>query len=120
MTLNELIENATLAKTDEYDFTDGWIESAVAILKQQAQEIEQLNEEKMMKAIVKAVAEKRRYDKKDVPETKDMTGKPCDCKKGTYQETSFWDDIDGVLHCTSCHKQVNRYQSVETKKKEAV
>jgi hypothetical protein len=59
--------------------------------------------------------------KKAVPKTKDLTGKKCtDCKKGTYQETSIHDDMDGVLHCTSCRKRVDRYQSVETKKKEAV
>jgi hypothetical protein len=42
MTANELIENAILATTAEYGFTDNWIENAVVILKQQAQEITDL------------------------------------------------------------------------------
>lgn len=42
----------------------------------------------------------------------DMTGKKCSaCKKGTYQETSQHDDMDGVLHCTKCNKQVNRWKN---------
>jgi len=46
----------------------------------------------------------------------DMTGKKCTtCKKGTYQETSQMDDMDGVLHCTNCGKKIKRYQSVDPK-----
>jgi hypothetical protein len=49
----------------------------------------------------------------------DMTGKKCSsCKKGTYQETSQHDDMDGVLHCTKCRKEVKRHQTVSSKKKE--
>jgi hypothetical protein len=48
----------------------------------------------------------------------DMTGKPCTaCKKGTYQETTQHDDMDGVLHCTKCRKQVKRHQSAKPKEK---
>lgn len=48
----------------------------------------------------------------------DMTGKKCTaCKKGTYEETSQHDDMDGVLHCTKCRKEVKRHQTVSPKKK---
>jgi hypothetical protein len=48
----------------------------------------------------------------------DMTGKPCTaCKKGTYEETDFHDDMDGVLHCTKCRKQVKRHQPANPNKK---
>ena len=51
-------------------------------------------------------------------ETVDMTGKKCTaCKKGTYQETSQHDDMDGVLHCNKCRKEVKRHQSATSKKK---
>ena len=39
----------------------------------------------------------------------DMTGCKCTkCKKGTYQETSQMDDMDGVLHCTNCGMKIDR------------
>ena len=42
----------------------------------------------------------------------DMTGKKCTaCKKGTYQETGMHDDMDGVLHCTNCNKEITRWQA---------
>lgn len=48
----------------------------------------------------------------------DMTGKKCTaCKKGTYQETSQHDDMDGVLHCTKCNKSVKRHQTANPNKK---
>ena len=48
----------------------------------------------------------------------DMKGKKCtSCKKGTYQETSQMDDMDGVVHCTKCGKGVKRHQSAKPKKK---
>jgi hypothetical protein len=48
----------------------------------------------------------------------DMKGKKCTaCKKGTYQETGQHDDMDGVLHCDKCRKQVKRHQSAASKKK---
>jgi hypothetical protein len=40
----------------------------------------------------------------------DLTGKPCKkCRKGKYQETGFHDDMDGVLHCTNCGTEIERY-----------
>jgi ribosomal protein L37AE/L43A len=43
-------------------------------------------------------------------EEKDRTGMKCEkCHKGTYQETSQFDDADGVLHCTECGISVSRY-----------
>lgn len=40
----------------------------------------------------------------------DMTGEIClECKSGVYNETYQMDDIDGVLHCTACGHQVNRW-----------
>ncbi len=40
----------------------------------------------------------------------DRTGMKCEkCGKGTYQEESIHDDIDGVLHCTECGISVTRY-----------
>jgi hypothetical protein len=49
----------------------------------------------------------------------DMTGKKCTaCKKGTYQETSQMDDMDGVLHCNKCRKEVKRHQSDKSTKKD--
>jgi hypothetical protein len=48
----------------------------------------------------------------------DMTGKPCTaCKKGTYQETGQHDDMDGVLHCNKCRKEIKRHQSANPNKK---
>ena len=50
--------------------------------------------------------------------TVDMKGKKCTtCKKGTYEETSQHDDMDGVLHCTKCQKEVKRHQPAKSKKK---
>ena len=41
----------------------------------------------------------------------DMTGKKCEkCKSGTYRETTFFDDTDGVLHCTACDHAVRRWR----------
>ena len=43
----------------------------------------------------------------------DMTGKKCDsCKKGTYQETSHQDDMDGLLHCTNCGKEIKKWKII--------
>ena len=48
----------------------------------------------------------------------DMKGKKCTaCKKGTYQETSQHDDMDGVLHCDKCNREVKRHQAAASKKK---
>lgn len=41
----------------------------------------------------------------------DQTGETCDhCGKGTYQETTINDDLDGVLHCTECGEKTDRYK----------
>jgi len=41
---------------------------------------------------------------------KDNRYKPCsECIHGLYDETKEFDDIDGVLHCTWCGKEVKRY-----------
>ena len=48
----------------------------------------------------------------------DMKGMKCtSCKKGTYQETSQMDDMDGIVHCTKCGKGVKRHQSAKPKEK---
>ena len=40
----------------------------------------------------------------------DMKYQKCDCdKSGYYDETGFYDDLDGVLHCVVCGKTVDRY-----------
>lgn len=44
-----------------------------------------------------------------VPAKKDMTGEACDCGNGTFIETSVIDDINGILHCSSCGKVTDRY-----------
>ena len=51
----------------------------------------------------------------------DMKGKKCtSCKKGTYQETSQMDDMDGVVHCTKCGKGLKRHQKAQAKTNEGV
>ena len=51
--------------------------------------------------------------------TTDMKNKKCTaCKKGTYQETDQHDDMDGVLHCDKCNKEVKRHQPADSKKKD--
>ena len=43
----------------------------------------------------------------------DRTGsKSFECKKGSYQETTFFDDRDGVLHCNKCNHQIKRYSRI--------
>ena len=40
----------------------------------------------------------------------DQTGETCDkCGNGEYREASVMDDISGILHCTNCRFQVNRW-----------
>lgn len=46
--------------------------------------------------------------------TVDMLGKRCqECEIGTYQETSIYDDWEGVLHCTKCGNEEIRYKEVQ-------
>jgi len=45
------------------------------------------------------------------PKSESMRDKPCEkCGKGAYTETSFWDDMDGVLHCDKCRHRVKSRQ----------
>jgi hypothetical protein len=40
----------------------------------------------------------------------DMMGKKCKtCGKGVYRETSQMDDMKGVLHCSKCGAETERY-----------
>lgn len=34
-------------------------------------------------------------------------------KRGRYIETSIFDDRDGVLHCSKCRQQINRWEPTE-------
>jgi len=44
------------------------------------------------------------------PRQEDMTGKFCQkCHKGKYEETSINDDRDGILHCTVCNDEIERW-----------
>ena len=44
----------------------------------------------------------------------DMLGKRCqECEIGTYQETSIFDDWEGVLHCTKCGHEEVRWKEVQ-------
>ena len=78
---------------------------------------EDLEEGKKMSAKQAAIFGKK-SDKKPAAKG-DMKGKKCtSCKKGTYQETSQMDDMDGVVHCTKCGKGVKRHQSAKPKEKD--
>lgn len=44
----------------------------------------------------------------------DMLGKRCrECEIGTYQETSIYDDWEGVLHCNKCGHEELRHKEVQ-------
>lgn len=63
---------------------------------------------KSFKDLTKSLEESKKRD------VKDMMGKKCEsCKKGKYKETSFHDDMDGVLHCDKCGIETKRYKSVK-------
>lgn len=49
---------------------------------------------------------------RDDTETRDNKGRQCeeDSCDGTYQETSVFDDMDGVLHCERCGIEIKRYE----------
>lgn len=48
--------------------------------------------------------------RRSLTEVTDMKGQKCQkCKKGTYQETSQLDDMDGVVHCTKCGHPTKRH-----------
>lgn len=47
----------------------------------------------------------------------DLMGASCkSCGTGKYKETSQMDDMDGVLHCTSCGEKVDRHSTVDEAK----
>jgi hypothetical protein len=47
----------------------------------------------------------------------DNKDKTCEtCGKGRYTETEFFDDMDGVLHCTVCNSKVIRHITLEGNK----
>lgn len=49
----------------------------------------------------------------------DLTGKKCkECGKGTYQETGFHDDMDGVLHCNKCGSEIKRHNATQEEEQE--
>jgi len=40
----------------------------------------------------------------------DRFGKDCEsCGRGRFIETGFFDDVDGVLHCNVCGKEIIRH-----------
>jgi hypothetical protein len=42
-----------------------------------------------------------------------MRNKLCsECGKGRYDETTFFDDMDGVFHCKNCGHEVRAYEMV--------
>jgi hypothetical protein len=42
-----------------------------------------------------------------------MRNKLCsECGKGRYDETTFFDDMDGVFHCKNCNHEVRAYEMV--------
>ena len=48
----------------------------------------------------------------------DVSGQICKiCGEGRYIETNFFDDMDGILHCSSCGRQINRYYEMTDKEK---
>ncbi len=39
-----------------------------------------------------------------------MYGELClECKVGTFQETTQYDDMAGVVHCPNCGYEINRW-----------
>lgn len=44
----------------------------------------------------------------------DLMDQQCSyCQRGTFNETTIYDDMDGVLHCTECNVCVSRYINVD-------
>lgn len=48
------------------------------------------------------------------PASVDMTGKKHEGCGGKFQEASQYDDLDGVLHCTKCNKEIKRHANPVT------
>lgn len=41
----------------------------------------------------------------------DMLGEKCyKCHKGTFKETTIYDDMEGTLHCTKCGEKTKRWK----------
>ena len=70
----------------------------------------QINEIKRMQQLAGLITEGE-YQESLMNEVEvDMKGKKCEkCKKGTYEETNQMDDLKGVLHCTKCGDEIERY-----------
>lgn len=44
----------------------------------------------------------------------DLLGKPChECKQGMYQETTIYDNWEGIVHCNNCGHQEIRHKKVQ-------
>lgn len=48
-----------------------------------------------------------------MPNTDRLNTKCTRCKKGYYIETSFYDDIDGKLHCSNCGNEIQRHKIIK-------
>lgn len=48
----------------------------------------------------------------------DNYGKDCGfCHRGRYVETTFFDDMDGLLHCDACGRVITRHYEMTDKEK---
>jgi hypothetical protein len=48
----------------------------------------------------------------------DNYGKVCGyCGRGRYIETTFFDDMDGIIHCEACDRAIKRYYEMDDKEK---
>lgn len=46
----------------------------------------------------------------DAEQMVDMAGENCiKCHEGTYDETTLFDDMDGVQHCRNCNHEIKRH-----------
>ena len=52
---------------------------------------------------------------KNINKETDMLDTKCNCG-GTFIEMYFHDDMDGVLHCDKCEKEILRYQRLQNVK----
>lgn len=57
----------------------------------------------------------------DMNESTDNMGKTCNvCKKGEYKEMYQMDDLKGVIHCSHCSDEVDRYSYTEEERRSIV
>jgi hypothetical protein len=48
----------------------------------------------------------------------DNYGKDCGyCGRGSYTETTFFDDMDGIIHCNACGRAIIRHYEMSDKEK---